>query len=158
MASKTKKSEETEAEVKSKKSASKSIKAQKPEKVEKAEKEEREKGEEKAEKVAKRDKAPARKLGGTDTGEIAAAAETRERGHGKHAGEKSTKARSEHAREFHPQEKYKLGEVIYHPAFKEEGKIIEIRKTPEDRDLAVVEFERLGTKRFVFNYSPTPVK
>ncbi|MBI2945011.1 MAG: hypothetical protein HYY25_12485 [Candidatus Wallbacteria bacterium] len=156
MAAKTKKSEETEAESKSKKSASKSIKAQKPEKVEKAE---REKGAEKsaAEKVAKKDKAPARKLGGSDTGELAAAAESRERGHGKQA-DKASKAKSAHAREFHPEEKYKVGEVIYHPAFKEEGKIIEIRKTPENRDLCVVEFERLGTKRFVFNYSPSQAK
>jgi hypothetical protein len=61
--------------------------------------------------------------------------------------------RSVHAKQYRPEDRYKVGDVVYHPVWQEEGTVIEVGKTPGDIDKIVVEFDRLGTKRLVANYS-----
>lgn len=65
------------------------------------------------------------------------------------------RGRSAHAKQYRPEERYKVGDVLYHPVWQEEGTVIEVGKAPGDIDKIVVEFDRLGTKRLVANYSPS---
>jgi len=44
---------------------------------------------------------------------------------------------------------YKVGQWIYHPVFKDKGKVIKIFPAPGDLSIIIVKFEKVGEKKLI---------
>lgn len=56
---------------------------------------------------------------------------------------------SKKARAYSPAESYAVGEIVFHPKWKDEGAVVEVGKTADGHDKITVDFAELGMKRLV---------
>lgn len=56
-------------------------------------------------------------------------------------------------RHYRAGERFLPGEWIYHPEWNDTGQVVEKVRSTGGRDIIVVSFERLGTKRLVSNFA-----
>ena len=69
------------------------------------------------------------------------------------AGKKSDAAARRVVRHYRAGERFLPGEWIYHPEWKDTGQVMEKCRSKGGRDIIVVSFQRLGTKRLVSNFA-----
>jgi len=53
---------------------------------------------------------------------------------------------------FNQEETYRKGDLIYHPVFKDRGKIIQIDLIQEMQQKLLVEFEKVGQKKLLAGF------
>ena len=73
---------------------------------------------------------------------------------GSHAGEKSGETIARRiVRHYRAGERFLPGEWIYHPEWDDTGQVIEKIRSTGGRDIIVVSFQRIGTKRLICNFA-----
>jgi hypothetical protein len=72
---------------------------------------------------------------------------------GEVGGKKSDAAVRRVVRHYRAGERFLPGEWIYHPEWNDTGQVIEKCRSKGGRDVIVVSFQRLGTKRLVSNFA-----
>lgn len=55
--------------------------------------------------------------------------------------------------EYQPDQTYSVGDLVYHPVWGHEGKVVEVGKTADGLEKMLVDFGRSGTKKLVMGYS-----
>ena len=56
-------------------------------------------------------------------------------------------------RHYRSGEVFVTGEWIYHPGWKDTGKVVDKKSSKGGKEIIIVEFEKLGTKRLVSNFA-----
>lgn len=62
------------------------------------------------------------------------------------------KKASSKAKTYAPADKYKVGDVVFHPKWEDEGPVVDIGKTADGTDRVTVDFEEVGLKHLVMNF------
>jgi len=62
------------------------------------------------------------------------------------------KKASSKAKTYEPSAKFKVGDLVFHEKWADEGPVVETGKTEDGTEKVVVDFEEVGLKHLVMNY------